>query len=542
MALLMLQGFKVAFTAVVAALLALYAPLLSLNAYSTTLSEVVYEGSNYRVTYKSPLIPLARGNKTDVVLEVKRGGKPIDFGFTLSGITVDGAKNVAKGRGHGRAKADITGYVDDVVRVLRKANSNPAHSGLGLLTFIISKVEEDGEEYIATDVITIPVIPGKARGKNIVVEVEFKPVHKVKLNKTGDGEQSGKAEVLQTTPPGTIPDGLCTGIPGVVVCYLWGLKTVHYRSRGIEFVPLSISYIDGIDGDYIKEVEHDHLILLSRTEVPTLSFDLSLVFGKVVNFIVPGPGYVRTLPAGSSVETLFDMVCRVTNLKVTSETYNCLYFGSSIGRYTFYGDALVATGFYGYLWLVEYEYVKVVITPIGTRKYVLDKSLAVYLVPYEQNGRFRPGVMIDDDPTDGSGDLEQVYRLLVQRANTTWKLLPKKYTNFWYVRAYNLTIESKSTPLFGLAIPVGALIVVITGGSPPGWALAVVATLVVGFSVSKDQITWYLALSRTTFTTNTNRCFNPRYLQLTAFLIKEAGNKYYPTPLMIVWPYTTTSC
>ena len=51
---LMLQGFKVAFTAVVAALLALYAPLLSLDAYSATLSEVVYEGSNYRVTYKSP--------------------------------------------------------------------------------------------------------------------------------------------------------------------------------------------------------------------------------------------------------------------------------------------------------------------------------------------------------------------------------------------------------------------------------------------------------------------------------------------------------
>jgi hypothetical protein len=177
-----------------------------------------------------------------------------------------------------------------------------------------------------------------------------------------------------------------------------------------------------------------------------------------------------------------------------------------------------------------------------TFKYVLDKSLAVYLVPYEQNGRFRPGVMFDDDPTDGYGDLEQVYRLLVQRANTTWKLLPKKYANHWYVAAYNLTIESKSTPLFGIAIPVGALIVVITGGSPPGWALAVVATLVVGFSVSETQIEWYKSISITIFRTITNRCFNPHYLRLTAFLIKEAGDKYYPTPLMIVWPYTTTSC
>ena len=41
---LVLQGFKVTFTAIIVTLLALYAPLLSLNAYSTTLSEVVYEG------------------------------------------------------------------------------------------------------------------------------------------------------------------------------------------------------------------------------------------------------------------------------------------------------------------------------------------------------------------------------------------------------------------------------------------------------------------------------------------------------------------
>ena len=51
---LMLQGFKIAFTAIIATLLALYAPLLSLNTYSTTLSEVVYEGLSYKVTYKSP--------------------------------------------------------------------------------------------------------------------------------------------------------------------------------------------------------------------------------------------------------------------------------------------------------------------------------------------------------------------------------------------------------------------------------------------------------------------------------------------------------
>jgi len=223
---LMVQGYKIALVAVITALLALYAPLLSLNVYSATLSEVVYEGLGYRVTYRSPLIPLASGGKTSVVLEVKRNGKPVDFGFTVSGVTVDGARDVARGKGYGRAVVDVTGYVDDVVRVLREANSNPAYSGLGLLTFIVSKVEEGGEEYIATDIISIPVIPGKTRGKNIVVEVEFKPAHKIKLNKTSGGEQTGKAEVLQTTPSRQIDD--CRGYIVYRECYEWELTRTHY--------------------------------------------------------------------------------------------------------------------------------------------------------------------------------------------------------------------------------------------------------------------------------------------------------------------------
>jgi hypothetical protein len=67
------------------------------------LSEVVYEGFNYRVTYKSPLIPLVLSGRTGVILEVKRNGKPVDFGFTMSGITVEGARDVAGGRGYGRS-------------------------------------------------------------------------------------------------------------------------------------------------------------------------------------------------------------------------------------------------------------------------------------------------------------------------------------------------------------------------------------------------------------------------------------------------------
>jgi hypothetical protein len=530
---LVLQGFKIAFTAVIAALLALYAPLLSLNAYSTTLSEVVYEGLGYKVTYKSPLIPLAPGNKTSVVLEVKRNGKPVDFGFTLSGITIDGAKDVAEGRGRGRASADITGYVDDVVRVLREANSNPAHSGLGLLTFIISKVEEDGEEYIATDVITIPVIPGKARGKNIIVEVEFKPVHKVKLNKTSGGEQTGRAEALQTTPPGTITYE-CKNYIIYEECYRWVFTKTHYVSSNRESIPLAISYIDDTDGNYIKMVQHIHWILLLSQDAPQLSFDLSLVFRKVIDFIVPGPGYTITLPPRVSQLELFDMECPFMNSYLTSETLPCYYFGTVVGEFTFYKEALIATGIRGRMWLVEYAYVKDRCGLVCYRE-VLDSSLAVYMVPYfRSTDRIDYSIHIDENPYDGLGWLNRVFDFLYYDSNTTKKLYTVALAKGLRVKSNELMIRSGSTPLFGISVPVGAILRALAG-SLSGWPGILISTLSVGFSVSSDR--FYASLTTMSYSAITDRCFYPYYIELTAFLVKDAKD-YYKTPFMVVSPST----
>jgi hypothetical protein len=527
----MLQGFKVAFIAVVAALLALYAPLLSLNAYSTTLSEVVYEGLGYRVTYKSPLIPLASSNKTSVVLEVKRNGKPIDFGFTLSGITIDGAKDVAEGRGYGRAKADIAGYVDDVVRVLREANSNPAHSGLGILTFIVSKIEENGEEYVATDIISIPVIPGKARGKDIIVEVEFKPVRKIKLNKTSGEEQVGKAEVLQTTPPRTITDE-CKNFIIYQECYRWVFTRTHYVSLESEYIPLAISYIDDIDGNYTREAYHQHWILLLSQDAPQLSFDLSLVFRKVIDFIVPGPGYTITLPPGVSQLELFYMDCPFMNSYLTSETYSCIYFDTSVGRFTFYKEALIATGIRGRMWLVEYAFVKDACGLVCYRE-VLDRSLAVYMVPYfRSDNRIDYSVYIDENPYDGVGWLNEAFNFLFYDSNTTLRLLGEYPGEGLSVSSIRLMAKSGSTPLFGIAVPVGAHIRALAG-SLSGWPGRVVSTLSAGFSVSSDR--FYASLTIISYRAITNMCFYPYYIELTAFLVKDAKD-YYKTPFMVVSP------
>jgi hypothetical protein len=528
---LVLQGFKIAFIAVVAALLALYAPLLSLNAYSATLSEVVYEGLGYKVTYKSPLIPLASSNKTSVVLEVKRNGKPIDFGFTLSGITIDGAKDVAEGRGYGRAKADIAGYVDDVVRVLREANSNPAHSGLGILTFIVSKIEENSEEYVATDIISIPVIPGKARGKDIIVEVEFKPVHKIKLNKTSGEEQVGKAEVLQTTPPRTITDK-CKNFIIYEVCYRWVFTRTHYVSLESEYIPLAISYIDDTDGNYIKMVEHQHWIVLLSQDAPQLSFDLSLVFRKVIDFIVPGPGYTITLPPGASQLELFDMNCRFMNSYLTSETLVCYYFNTAVGEFTFYKEALIATGIRGRMWLVEYAYVKDTCGLVCYRE-VLDRSLAVYMVPYfRSTNRIDYSIHIDENPYDGLGWLNRVFNFLFYDSNATLRLLGEYPGKGLRVSSDELMVKSGSTPLFGIAVPVGAILRALAG-SVSGWPSILISTLSAGFSVSSDR--FYASLNAMSYDAITNMCFYPYYIELTEFLVKDAED-YYKTPFMVVSP------
>jgi len=64
------------------ALITLYTPLQAVNYYLSMLTEVVYEGFGYKVYYREPLIPvLGSSNKTTLVLDVRLGGKPVDFWF-----------------------------------------------------------------------------------------------------------------------------------------------------------------------------------------------------------------------------------------------------------------------------------------------------------------------------------------------------------------------------------------------------------------------------------------------------------------------------
>ena len=509
---------KKALAAVIATLLALYIPLLSLNAYSTMLSEVVYEGSNYRVTYRSPLIPLVLSDRTGVILEVKRNGKPVDFGFTISGITVEGARDVAGGRGYGRIVVDVTSYIDDVVRVLREANSNPAYSGLGLLTFIVSKVEEGGEEYIATDIISIPVIPGKARGKSIIVEVEFKPLHKIKLNKTSGGEQTGKAEVPQTTSPSWIYD-VCYGIEGYA-CYWWELNRVLLGSH-IVGAPTVIAYMDVTDGGYIYQVYLSNDMIISRSWI---SFELALTFLQTVNFVAPGPGYY--IDSGSDDGILLSFDCMFFNSKLINRSSNCVYMDREfIYPRNFYGEALVAIGFHGYMWLVEYNYIEY---KYGIEK-VIDRSLAVYLVPlFNSRGKIEYWYDVDDNPYDGRGMLEKVF----WNITTNQYVKPIDFPSFigtrWFVDNLDVKVISLSPPVFVIAIPVGALAILALGGILPSpWStlestISALAMPIVGSSIAIAS-----------FSATQSVMFHPRYYHVDKpYVVKGVGGEFR-VPFMV---------
>jgi len=458
--------------ALLLALITLYTPLATVNYYLSTLGEIVYEGFGYKVYYREPLIPiLENSNKTTLIIDVRLGGKPVDFWFMTSGVTVDGAREIAKGVGRGRAAKDISGYIDDAVKVLRKAGADPTFNGLGMLTFIVTTVEENGEEYVATDVISIPLIPGKAKGKEVRVEVDFKPVHKVKVNKTTSQTQG--VQQHQATPA-SASTSYCAPRAMPDKCYYWKLKTVHYKSQDREPIPLAIMYVDSIEGNRIREVHYHQFVFHAPSQWFTV--DLALAFQKVVNFVVPGPSFIR-----KAVEEhfVFYLSCYIINSKLSSDSGACAYvYGFSQrpkGTTTFDGEALIAIGFTGYVWLVEYEYKR------WTGE-VADRSLVAYLVPHQFCIELEPVIVIDDDPYDGSGALEKLFRSLQLYSNTTWRKIQGKVG----INSFDIFKNSQAEWPFRLAIPLGALAIALSGETPPGWALATVTSLATSFPPSVE--------------------------------------------------------
>jgi hypothetical protein len=83
-------------------------------------------------------------------------------------------------------------------------------------------------------------------------------------------------------------------------------------------------------------------------------------------------------------------------------------------------------------------------------------------------------------------------------------------------------------------VPVGAILRALAG-SLSGWPGILISTLSVGFSVSSSSTRFYVSLNAISYDAITNMCFYPYYIELTAFLVKDAKD-YYKTPFMVVSP------
>jgi hypothetical protein len=189
---------------------------------------------------------------------------------------------------------------------------------------------------------------------------------------------------------------------------------------------------------------------------------------------------------------------------------------------TFYKEALLAIGFWGYMWLVEYDYVE---WP-GDR--IVDKSLAVYLVPYfNLNGKMLYWYHIDDDPYDGYGLVEKIFKLLNNSEYTSWVFLGSFKGIQYDVTTLRLKQYSGSPYVFGISLAVGALALVILGTTPPGWTAAALAALTIGIP----------SYGLVVFEAKNEVTFHPYYIEISrAYTVYEAGGGQYKVPFVILYP------
>jgi hypothetical protein len=512
-------------------------PLLIVLNTVPTYAETVYSGPNYSVVYVKREFVVS--NSTILSLKVASNGKPLEYGYTLVGITINGAVEVKRGRGFGRVDIDLSSYVVEVKKILERSRASLQNSGVGLLAFIVTMTEESGEKYISTDVISIPIIPGKVMGASIEVNIEFKPVFRVKYQ----AENSTKGpplEPLNTSPPPRF-DEYCRVTGNKEECWYWQLDSTIYASQQPEFIPLSIIKLDPYDGDRVKIVELDHVIMLGSGGVTKLGLNIGMKIGSATTLYVPGVGFI--IQSSGSVETIYSYICKFYNRKIVNGLSYC-YDGLNNKYLEFqgpYGEALLATGFDGYIWLVKYKKIYEVCWGASCSKYVIDEGYAVFLVPqFISNNRIEGKYMLDDNLYDDDGLLEAILDYFEGSMNITRDYLgwygPQK---FWFTRANTIKIDSGSTHFAFPAIPVGAIIMYIlikAGISIPPALAAILPLLVISISINVENVTFYNYLATISFETEQSVYFNPYYYKVQTYFVKDANN-YYAIPAIFMDPY-----
>ncbi len=492
-------------------------PMSSLTFWVEGGSETIYSSPGFTVTYKPSILEaLTRSNETRVKIEVKdHAGRPMNFKALLSGPGVEGVVDVGSVAGKGYAVKNIGRYVSEVKRVLRELNADPAITGLGMSILISTIIEENGEHYAAADAITIPIIPGKAIGKEIVVEVKFKPIMKYKITMENSSTKNYEQPQSQATPP-RIVDHSCDYIGEYYICTYWELvETIYGTPRyALDFVPVAISVIDSGTGSLTKYIIHSLIVTLTRGDVWRLSLTASLGFphprtGTPV-FYVTGEGFTRDIRSNVATERIYGIDCDLVPSPGVSGCKHLIGPGdegwsSPVGIPSFYGDVLFSTGFLGKMWLARYRHVKDYYDYYGNLIYrviINDHNFLVWVAPaFNEYGKIRAYWEVDDNPgypgeDGGWGSAE----LLLNELKNHYTYKHINSTRGWHT-LYIKTIYdySQASPNFGAGIPAGAIILAILRAlgmvpSLPTIILGIIASLAIGIIAKNITIKLYETL------------------------------------------------
>ncbi|MCU7787393.1 hypothetical protein ODS41_05605 [Pyrobaculum sp. 3827-6] len=492
---------------------------------------------------------------TNLVLEVVDvNGRPVNFTAFLSGPVVDKFRDVGVVKGKGRGKAAIGGYVAEAAQLARKLGYKPDEVRFGVVAFITAVEKQENETYLLTDIVTIPVGPGEAVGKDIVAKVRFEPRFKIKIGTGRPPDAAGdvaQASNAQNTPPDTIDMG-CDSPVGYATCYRY--RAVETYASSAEGVPLLVTRTDSFDSKYILQIIHDHNIFLSTQTITSISFEMSFaVFKKSVNnnndFEVQalGPGFEIVL-SQQTEKKLLELSCRFA----PGQSTECYYGRSGFTPVNSYyaGDSILATGLVGDVRAVKYilEERWCYIFPSGA-VYCGEwrptdvEAWGVWLAGLWGGDSFLPYAEVSNNPYSRDDKLGYLYQSTLDlyrlgKVNVRW--LESYYTDYYKVSWSTLAWSSQSSSYFSVGVPAGAIVnwVILKrfGVVLPSHISKALDSLSVGVSVGTSRLDILSYYASVHMSAKTAVKWSPFYYEFTNYYIKMA-DQYYNVPVAIVRPF-----
>ncbi len=504
---------------------------ITLQLYEYTVRSLVYSSGVMSVYYEPRLFG---GTLLELGLEGFQGLVAV----RLYAPTIDGFDIVGEGSGFGVVEVDVSDYVGEAWNLTRWLGWSPDRAGPSILALILVAEEDKGRGLvnISTQAITIPLIPGKAEGKRLKVEVKPDPLRLATIK--------AKPGIEVKSPPDRVGE-ICTYYPGPgggYECYYWELnQTLYEDRRGIPMLMTGIlEYNDAMN---IKEIINTIEINLYTMNAEYISFDLGLAITASLGSAeftlhTPGPGFTIYKTGDIQQDNLFSLDCTFYSSVLSSRDSECKYMGVrwdiDVGEYSYY--AVVATGFRGDLAYSEYLFVHESCLAGFCEREVLNTSHAVWAAPRSNsNGKIVPWQHVDDYAFDGENisELASMIRGHLQQGD-----LPTDSGGYTMVSISHIIIDSSSSLGFAFGLPIGSLILLVAGNTLPNFAWAVLPFLVVGVELGVTEVSIYSNLGYIRATSIVESVYDRKYYEVVDYYVPEEEAEY-PVPVILFIPGIT---